>query len=82
MVQRGEAETNAGNADLRRVMANSQVAVGDDPSRALLLALEAFRLDESTETLGTIVTAGAGTPAGWLGDIANGTRYRPRRVSR
>ena len=76
MVQRGEAETNAREADLRRVMANSQVAVGGDPSRALLLALEAYRLDESTETLGSIVTAGSRSPTGWLGDIANGTRYR------
>ena len=76
VVQRGEAETNAREADFRRVMANSQVAVGADPSRALLLALEAHRLDESTETLGAIVTAGAGSPIGWLGDIVNGTRYR------
>ena len=42
----------------------------------MLLALEAHRLDPSNETLGTIVTAGAASPTGWLGDIANGASYR------
>ncbi len=76
VVQQREAESNASEADLRRVMADSRVAVGDDPGRALLLALEAYRLDPSTETLGTIVTAGVGSPTAWLGDIANGKSYR------
>jgi WD40 repeat protein len=57
-------------------MADSQVAVGDDPNRALLLALEAYRLDPSNDALGTIVTAGGASPTAWLGDIANGKSYR------
>lgn len=76
VVQGREADRIARAADLRRVMADSQIAVGDDPNRALLLALEAYRLDPSTETLGTIVTAGRGSPTAWLGDIANGMSYR------
>jgi DNA-binding SARP family transcriptional activator/WD40 repeat protein len=76
VVQSREADSNAREADVRRVMAESQVAVDDEPNRALLLALEAYRLDPSTETLGTIVTAGAGSPTAWLGDITNGKSYR------
>ncbi len=76
VVQRSRADSSATEADLRRVMAESQVAVGEDPNRAMLLALEAHRLAPSTETLGSVQSAVTGARTDWLGDIANGKGYR------
>lgn len=76
VVQQQSAQNNAAEADLRRVVAESQAAVAGNPNRALLLAIEAHRVDSSIETLGAVQRAVIGSPTNWMGDIDNGKVYR------
>ncbi|MEM9515511.1 MAG: BTAD domain-containing putative transcriptional regulator [Actinomycetota bacterium] len=70
------ADSSAQEASQRRLMAESEAAAVDDPSRALLLGLEAHRAQPSAETLGLIQNAFVRADHGWLGEISNGTQYR------
>ena len=74
--QRSTAVRNAHDLDLRRLIAESQNAIEVDSSRALLLAVEAHRIDPSSETLGALQTVIARTPHDWIGDIVTGRAYR------
>lgn len=74
--QRSDAVESTRQLDLRRLVAESRSAVDVDPSRALLLALEAHRLDPSSDSLGALQIAVAGTPHDWLGDVVASEPYR------
>jgi serine/threonine protein kinase/DNA-binding winged helix-turn-helix (wHTH) protein len=75
-VQRGNARASAREADLGRLIAQVQASVEEDPAQALLLALEAYRLEPGIRTLGAIQTAAVGAPHDWLGDITTGRPHQ------
>ncbi|MDY7100727.1 MAG: BTAD domain-containing putative transcriptional regulator [Actinomycetota bacterium] len=73
--QRSAARSSAADAELRRMLAESQSAIDEDRTLALLLALEANAIDPSLDTLGAVQRAVVGAPGGWLGDLVTGRNY-------
>ena len=66
------AEQATFNADVRRMVAEAPIQLETNEGTALLLALEAHRLQPSNQTLGALQRVLVGLPAGWLGSFAQG----------